>query len=37
MRKEEPCAGRDNVRIGILTFHCADNFGAMLHAYGLRK
>lgn len=23
--------------IGILTFHCADNFGAMLQAYGLKQ
>ena len=22
--------------IGILTFHCADNYGAMLQAYGLK-
>lgn len=22
--------------IGILTFHCSDNFGAMLQAYGLK-
>ena len=22
--------------VGILTFHCADNFGAMLQAYGLK-
>lgn len=24
-------------RVGILTFHCADNFGAMLQAYGLKQ
>ena len=23
--------------VGILTFHCADNFGAMLQAYGLKE
>lgn len=23
--------------IGILTFHCSDNFGAMLQAYGLKR
>lgn len=23
--------------VGILTFHCADNFGAMLQAYGLKR
>ena len=27
----------NNADIGILTFHCADNFGAMLQAYGLKK
>ncbi len=26
---------RSDVQTGILTFHCADNFGAMLQAYGL--
>ena len=25
------------MRTGILTFHCADNYGAMLQAYGLKK
>lgn len=30
-RYEAKCCGK----IGILTFHCADNFGAMLQAYGL--
>ena len=24
------------MRTGILTFHCSDNFGAMLQAYGLK-
>lgn len=24
-------------RVGILTFHCADNYGAMLQAYGLKN
>lgn len=24
-------------KVGILTFHCADNYGAMLQAYGLKK
>ncbi len=23
--------------VGILTFHCSDNFGAMLQAYGLKR
>lgn len=23
--------------VGIITFHCSDNFGAMLQAYGLKK
>ncbi|MCM1237663.1 MAG: polysaccharide pyruvyl transferase family protein [Ruminococcus flavefaciens] len=26
-----------NAGIGILTFHCSDNFGAMLQAYGLKN
>lgn len=30
-RCEAKCCGK----IGVLTFHCADNFGAMLQAYGL--
>lgn len=25
------------MKIGILTFYCADNFGAMLQAYGLKS
>lgn len=25
-----------NAKVGILTFHCSDNFGAMLQAYGLK-
>lgn len=25
------------MRTGILTFHCADNYGAMLQAYGLKN
>lgn len=28
---------KNNANIGILTFHCSDNFGAMLQAYGLKK
>ena len=28
---------RKQRRAGILTFHCADNYGAMLQAYGLKK
>lgn len=24
-------------RVGIITFHCSDNYGAMLQAYGLKK
>lgn len=27
----------NNANIGILTFHCSDNFGAMLQAYGLKS
>lgn len=27
---------RTDAKVGILTFHCADNFGAMLQAYGLK-
>lgn len=27
----------NSVEIGILTFHCSDNFGAMLQAYGLKR
>ena len=27
----------NNAEIGILTFHCSDNFGAMLQSYGLKK
>ena len=23
--------------VGILTFHCSDNYGAMLQAYGLKQ
>ena len=23
--------------VGILTFHCADNYGGMLQAYGLKR
>lgn len=30
--------GRKNkADVGIITFHCADNYGAMLQAYGLKK
>lgn len=28
---------REHNNVGIITFHCADNFGAMLQAYGLKK
>lgn len=28
---------RNEMDIGILTFHCSDNFGAMLQAYGLKQ
>lgn len=28
---------RNDLDVGILTFHCSDNFGAMLQAYGLRQ
>lgn len=28
---------RNDMEIGILTFHCSDNFGAMLQAYGLKQ
>ena len=24
-------------RVGIITFHCADNFGAVLQAYALQR
>lgn len=27
----------NSAKIGILTFHCSDNFGAMLQSYGLKK
>lgn len=27
---------RTNAKVGILTFHCSDNFGAMLQTYGLK-
>lgn len=32
-REEE----RENSKIGMITFHCADNYGAMLQAYGLKQ
>ena len=28
--------GKRDAKIGILTFHCSDNYGAMLQAYGLK-
>lgn len=28
---------KNSVEVGIITFHCSDNFGAMLQAYGLKK
>lgn len=28
---------RADSRVGIITFHCSDNYGAMLQAYGLKK
>lgn len=28
---------RENDVVGIITFHCSDNYGAMLQAYGLKK
>lgn len=28
---------KDKARAGILTFHCSDNYGAMLQAYGLKQ
>lgn len=31
--RNSKCAGE----VGILTFHCSDNFGAMLQAYGLKR
>lgn len=30
-------SGRDKAYVGIITFHCSDNYGAMLQAYGLKK
>lgn len=35
MGKADLPEGSRGIRVGILTFHCADNFGAMLQAYGL--
>ena len=29
--------GNGNGHVGIITFHCADNYGAMLQAYGLKR
>ena len=29
--------GEQYAGVGILTFHCSDNFGAMLQAYGLKQ
>ncbi len=29
--------GRKKADVGIITFHCADNYGAMLQAYGLKR
>ena len=29
--------GVSKARVGIITFHCSNNFGAMLQAYGLRR
>lgn len=31
--RNSKCVGE----VGILTFHCSDNFGAMLQAYGLKR
>ena len=28
---------KGKVRVGIITFHCSHNFGAMLQAYGLKR
>ena len=28
---------RENGDVGIVTFHCSDNYGAMLQAYGLKR
>lgn len=28
---------KDKAKVGILTFHCSDNYGAMLQAYGLKQ
>lgn len=35
MAADKGCETRCCGTVGILTFHCADNFGAMLQAYGL--
>lgn len=35
MSKREDLEKKRGERVGILTFHCADNFGAVLQAYGL--
>lgn len=34
-RKTDAPGGKRDAKIGILTFHCADNYGALLQAYGL--
>lgn len=26
-----------NAEVGIITFHCSNNYGAMLQAYGLKR
>ena len=28
---------KDKAKVGILTFHCSDNYGAMLQAYGMKQ
>ena len=29
--------GEGNAQVGIITFHCSNNYGAMLQAYGLKR
>ncbi len=29
--------GERNAQVGIITFHCSNNYGAMLQAYGLKR
>jgi glycosyltransferase involved in cell wall biosynthesis len=36
-RKGESRMKRKNADVGILTFHCSNNYGAMLQAYGLKR